>query len=76
MPHIYKVATVNINGISLTTCIRMLETFIHKHEIDVILLQEVTQPDITTIQQYTTHTNVGTERRDTEILTRDGLIVT
>jgi len=42
MAEIYKVATLNINGISAGGRMGMFNEFIRKKEIDIILLQEVT----------------------------------
>jgi exonuclease III len=67
MANIYRIATININGMSSTTILAMLDDFLHKHEIDIIFLQEVTQPILHTLQEYT---NVGTNVRGTAIVTR------
>jgi len=37
MDYTYKIATLNINGISAPTKIRMLEEFLYKHDIDLAL---------------------------------------
>jgi len=37
----------------------MLNEFIHKQEIDIILLQEVTHTDFEMIRGYTAHLNMG-----------------
>jgi exonuclease III len=44
MANIYRIATLNINGMSSSTGLVMLGDFLHKHGIDIIFLQEVTQP--------------------------------
>jgi len=41
MPDIYKIATLNINGMATPPRIAMLEDFLQKQEIDIFLLQEV-----------------------------------
>ena len=43
MPEIYKIDTLNINGMATLPRIAMLEDILHKQEIDTILLQ-VTRP--------------------------------
>ena len=48
----------------------MLGDFLHKQEIDIIFLQEVTQPILHTLRGYAAHTNVGTNGRGTAIVTR------
>jgi len=42
MAEIYKVAMLNINGMSAGGRMGMPNEFTHKQEIDIILLQEVT----------------------------------
>jgi len=49
----------------------MLNEFIHKQEIDIILLQEVTHTDFQMIRGYTAHLNIGINKRGTAILTRN-----
>ena len=49
----------------------MLNEFIHKQEIDIILMQEVTHTDFDMIWGYTAHLNVGINKRGTAILTRE-----
>jgi endonuclease/exonuclease/phosphatase family metal-dependent hydrolase len=51
----------------------MLAEFIYKQDLDVILLQEVTNQSITMVQRYIAYTNLGTEGRGTAILTKDVL---
>jgi exonuclease III len=46
----------------------MLEGFLYKNDIDIVLHQEVTLPNITAIQRYTAHIDTGTEGRGTAIL--------
>jgi len=50
MADTYKIATQNINGLSAMTRMRMLAEFLHKQEIDIILLQEVTHNDFDMIR--------------------------
>jgi exonuclease III len=73
MPQAYKLATVNINGIASSTRHAMLAEFIYKQDLDIILLQEVTNQNITMVQRYIAYTNLGTEGRGTAFLTKDGL---
>jgi exonuclease III len=49
----------------------MLEEFLHKQDIDMAILQEVTNTKISTFKRYTTHINIGTEGRGTAILVKD-----
>ena len=54
----------------------MLEEFLWTNYIDIAMLQEVTGPQLDSTCRYTKHVNIGTERRGTAILARDGLILT
>ena len=76
MTHVCRVATLNINGITSATRLGMLEEFLHKHDIDIALLQEITHLDLSTLRNYNYHINQGTEGRGTAILTKAELIVT
>jgi exonuclease III len=72
----YKIATININGISHSTKIKMLGDFLVKQGIDIALVQEVTMPKIEQIHGYTTIMNIGSEMRGTAIITKAGLQAT
>ena len=76
MTRVYRVATLDINGITSATQLRMLEEFIHKYDIDISLLQEITHPDLSTLRNYNAHINQGKEGRGTTILTKAELTVT
>ena len=71
MPEIYKIATLNINDMATTTKIALLEDFLQKEEINIILLQEVRRPVFDDIRGFAAYTNIGTTGRGTAILTRD-----
>jgi exonuclease III len=69
----YKIATLNIKGISSTTPLQMLEDFLWRQDTDFVLLQEVTQAKLSTIRRHTAYTKEGTDRRGTAILAKEGL---
>jgi len=73
MKFIYKIATLKINGIAQQTHLGMLEDFLWQHDIDIVLLQEVTSTKIETISHYTKHVNIGSEQRGTAILVKEGI---
>jgi exonuclease III len=52
-----------------------LEEFLHKQDIDIALLQEVTNHNLNSIRRYTAHINQGTEGRETAIMTKVGLSI-
>jgi exonuclease III len=76
MYHTYKIATLNINGISASTRLNMLEEFLYKQNIDLALLQEVTNSKISKIRRYTAYINMGTEGRGTAFLAKDSHVIT
>jgi len=73
MRNIYSIASLNINGIANQTRIQMLQEFIWKQDIDIVLLQEVTNRAIEQIRNYTKHVNIGTDNRGTAILVKEGI---
>ena len=73
MRHIYRIASLNINGIANHTRIHMLQEFIWKQDIDIMLIQEVTNRAIEQICNYNKHVNIGTDQRGTAILVKDGI---
>ena len=54
----------------------MLEHFIRLHDLDLVLLQEVTHQFITPFTGYDVHYNIGSERRGTAFLIRNTLFGT
>jgi len=60
MPDIYKVSTLNINGLGSQVRVAMLKDFLHRHLIDILFLQEVTQPVLDNHRGYTAYTIIGT----------------
>jgi exonuclease III len=73
MTNIYKLATLNINGVASQLRIAILEDFLIKQQTDIIFLQEDTQPVFDKLRGYTAHTNIVTTRRRKAILTREHL---
>jgi len=71
MAEIFKIATLNINGMTADGIMGMLNEFMLKQEIDIILLQEVTHTDLESIRGYKTHFNIGINKRGTTILTKE-----
>jgi len=54
----------------------MLEAFIRTHDLDIILLQVVSQQIFTNFTGYTAHYNMGTNRSSTALVPRDLLTLT
>jgi exonuclease III len=69
---VYKITTLNINGITNHTRLKMLEDFIHQHDIDIVLLQEVTCMQLQILDSYAHHINIGMDKRGTAIMAKHG----
>jgi exonuclease III len=54
----------------------MLDEFLRRQDTDLIFLQEVTHVNITMIDRYTAHMNIGTDGRGTAILVKEGITLT
>ena len=72
----YKIAPLNVNGMTSTTRLRMLADFILKEETDAILLKEVSRIDFDPIREYKACTNVGMNKRGTAMPTTESLRLT
>jgi len=59
MSYIYKLATLNIQGISSETRLQMLNQFLHVQGIDIALLQEITMHQLHGMSQYNVYMNRG-----------------
>jgi exonuclease III len=75
MQYICKVVTLSVNGIHAESRKLMLSNFLYIHDVDIALLQATTPPSITEIPRYNAWVNIGTEKRGTATLAREGLPV-
>jgi len=71
----YKIATLNINAISSPMKMKMLTNFLLGQDIDIALLQEVANDDLSNTYGYIAHINEGIEKRGTAILMKEGISV-
>jgi exonuclease III len=74
--YIYKEATLNINGITQQTRLKMLEDFLMRHDIDLTLLQEVKCPQLDILSRYAKNINIGSGPRGTALLAKHGITLT
>jgi len=74
--NVIRIASVNINGIRNETRIGMLKDFIWTHDLDIVLVQEVTAPESVDTPGYISYTNIGSEMRGTAIIARRDLQIT
>jgi len=68
MQYTYRILTLNINGIEPHNRIRKLEEFVHRHDVEIALLQEVTDGDKLICKGYHFTINIGTTGQGTAIL--------
>jgi len=73
---VIKIATLNINGMTATTRVGMLYNFVHRHELDILFLEEFTNPDKLHFRGYEIHHIIGTSMRGTAILLRNAIPIT
>jgi len=71
MPETYKIAILNVNGMTTPPSLAMLEDFLQNQEIDIIFLQEVSRYVFDDIRGFTAYRKIGTTGRGTAILKRD-----
>ena len=65
MLYTYKIASLNIIGISSPWKMQMLNNLLFRQDIDIALLQEVTRNDFSSIHGNVALVNVGTDKRGT-----------
>jgi hypothetical protein len=71
-----QIATLNTNALSAPTCVYMLDSFLHQHDIDILLVQEVTHQVLHNIPGYREHYNISTHGRSTAIMCKDSIDLT
>lgn len=62
------IMTLNINGIETRTRLCMFEDFLHRHDVDIVVIQEVTNGDRLVVKGYQSIVNEGTLGRGIAIL--------
>ena len=73
--NVFKIATLNINGLAARARMEMLQDFLRRQEIDIFFLQEVTHPFLNELLKNKTYTNVGTAMRGTALVTREEITI-
>lgn len=73
MADTYKIATIIINGLSSHTRTSILEDFLRKQDLDIIIifLQKVTQHVFDNIHGYAAYNNIDTNKRGKVIAVRE-----
>jgi exonuclease III len=64
-----KLASINVNTLHLGTRVDMLFDFIRQHDIDLTMIQEVSDTSTIDNRGYNIHHNIGTNRRGTAFVT-------
>jgi exonuclease III len=60
-PTIIKLATININAITNSMRIEMLTEYIRRHDIDIALIPEITDPGLIQMYGYEVYYSIGIE---------------
>jgi exonuclease III len=68
-----QIANLNINALTAPTRVHMLGSFLHQHDIDILLVQEVTHQEFHTIPGYSVHYNIGTHGRGNAIMCKNSI---
>ena len=76
MTVVTKLMTLNINGIKNRTIVGMLTEYIRRHDLDIVFLQEITDPELLTMRGYDRYYNIGSHRRGTAIVARNDIALT
>jgi len=71
-----KIFTLNINGITARTTVRMLADFLRQHDFHKTFFQEMTSTEVSNVRGYNTHLNIGDFISVTAILARSMLHLT
>jgi exonuclease III len=69
------VKTLNVNGCYTEARKNMLINFLYANDVDIAMLQEVTQPNSVDIPSYNALINVGADQRGTATIAREGLAI-
>ena len=75
MTVITRLATININGITNRTRVGMLIEYIRRHDLDIVFLQEIIDPEILTMPGYDVYHNIGSHNRGTAIVARGDIVL-
>jgi exonuclease III len=67
---------MNINDSTSQTRVAILEAFVRLHELDILLLQEVTHAFATDLYGYNNNYSISTTRRGAAILSRHTITIT
>ena len=76
MTVVTKLATININGITNRTRVGMLTEYIRRHDLDIVFLREITDPELLTMPGYDMYYNIGSHRCGTAIVARNDIVLT
>ena len=75
MTAVIKLATLNINAITNRTRVGMLTEYIRRHDLDIVFLQEITDPELLPMPGYNIYYNIGSDMRGTAIVARNGIVL-
>jgi exonuclease III len=73
MTAVIKPATSNINAITNRTRVGMLTEYIRRHDLDIVFLQEITDPELLPMPGYDIYYNIGSDIRGTAIVAHNDI---
>ena len=76
MTVVTKIVTININGITNRTRVEMLNKYIRRHDLNIVFLQKIIDPEILTMNGYDVYYNIGSHKRGTAIVARSDIVLT
>jgi exonuclease III len=75
MTTVIKLATLNINVITNRTRVGMLTEYIRRHDLGIVFLQEITDPEFPPMPGYDVYFNRGSHIRGTAIVARNDIML-
>ena len=69
------IATANFNNNSSPAKLYALQRFLNDYDVDILLLQEVSITDFSTINNYSAYVNTGANQLGTAILSKPGIVI-
>lgn len=70
MNFIYTIATINLNSFNTLVKKNLLKEFIRDHDLDIVLLQEVSFEDFSFVSTHNALVNISSDKKGTAVLVR------
>jgi exonuclease III len=76
LTEITKIASLNINAATAPTRIQMMIEHIKRHDLDIVVLQEVTKNGLVDTNGYNVYYNIGPDMRGAAIMAKQEYLLT